>query len=77
VLETPEQAASFFFGPEPFYCVMPAWEFDYFVSHGVPLEVVYTRSGMWATSGHALWRQGATFTDFVVVTVRRHESAVD
>jgi hypothetical protein len=77
VLDTPEQAASFFFWPEPFYCVMPASEFDYFVSHGVPLEVAYTRSGMWATSGHALWREGATFTDFVVVTLRRRESAVD
>ena len=76
VLETPEQAAVFFSRPEPFYCVMRSSDFDALVAEGLPLEVVYTRSGMWATSGRALWRQGATFTDFVVVTARHH-AAVD
>jgi 4-amino-4-deoxy-L-arabinose transferase-like glycosyltransferase len=76
LLETPEQAAVFFADPEPFFCVMPGSEFDNLVQRGLAIEIVYTRSGMWATSGRALWRQGATFTDFVVVTAR-HRANVD
>jgi 4-amino-4-deoxy-L-arabinose transferase-like glycosyltransferase len=72
VLETPDQAAAFFADAEPSYCVMRGSEFDDLVSQGLAIEVVYRRSGMWATSGRALWRQGATFTDFVVVTARHH-----
>ncbi len=72
VLETPDQAAAFFADSEPSYCVMRGSEFDDLVSQGLAIEVVYRRSGMWATSGRALWRQGATFTDFVVVTARHH-----
>ena len=76
VLETPSQAAVFFAVPEPFYCVMRGEDFDDLVAHGAPIEVVYTKSGMWATSGRALWREGATYTDFVVATARHH-AAVD
>ena len=70
VLDTPEQAAVFVADPAPFYCVMRGEDFDNLVAHGVPIEVVYTRSGMWATSGRALWREGATYTDFVVAAAR-------
>jgi 4-amino-4-deoxy-L-arabinose transferase-like glycosyltransferase len=76
VLDTPDQAAAFFADSEPSYCVMRGSEFDDLVSRGFAIEAVYRRSGMWATSGRALWRQGATFTDFVVVTAR-HRANVD
>ena len=77
VLDTPDQAAALFSIAAPFYCVMRASEIDDFASRGVRLDVVYARSGVWATSGRALWRHGATFTDFVVVTVQRPDTAVD
>ena len=56
--------------PKPFYCVMLEEGYDELVARGVPLEQVYAREGMWATSGRALWRKAVPATRFVVVTLR-------
>ena len=40
--------------------------YDELVARGVPLQVVYAREGMWATSGRALWRRSVPATRFVV-----------
>ena len=63
-----EEARTLFSGEEPFYCVMLQSAFEEFVAAGVPLEVVYEREGMWATSGRVLWRRQVPLTRFVVVT---------
>jgi 4-amino-4-deoxy-L-arabinose transferase-like glycosyltransferase len=52
----------------PFYCVMLGPAYEEFVALGVPIEVVYERDGMWATSGRALWRRRIPPTRFVVVS---------
>jgi hypothetical protein len=57
-------------GAKPFYGVMLAEGYDELVARGMPLEIVYAREGMWATSGRALWRKGIPATKFVVVTWR-------
>jgi 4-amino-4-deoxy-L-arabinose transferase-like glycosyltransferase len=67
-LEDHAEAAAFFGGPTPFYCVMRREEYDTFVAQGVPLTVRYEREGMWATSGRALWRSRAPLARFVVVS---------
>jgi 4-amino-4-deoxy-L-arabinose transferase-like glycosyltransferase len=68
MLESPEEALAFFDGPEPFYCAMLAPAYQEFVAQGVPLRIVYSREGMWATSGRVLWRRRIPPTAFVVVT---------
>jgi 4-amino-4-deoxy-L-arabinose transferase-like glycosyltransferase len=75
VINSPEQAGAVFSAEAPFYCVMRESEYKDFLAHGVPLDVVYSRSGMWATSGKALWRQRGTLTNFVVVTAHRQAVA--
>ena len=71
MLEDPAEAERFFGKPEPFYCVMRESEYKDLVARGVPLDIVYSRSGLWATTGKALWRQHSTLTTFVVVTAHR------
>ena len=67
-LDTPVEARAFFARPEPFYCAMLAPAYEEFVAQGVPLRVVYSREGMWATSGRVLWRRRIPPTEFVIVT---------
>ncbi len=52
------------------YLVMRQPEYEEFLGRGVPLEEVYAREGMWATSGRALWRRAVPATRFVVATLR-------
>ena len=59
--------AAFLAKDEPFYCVMLHPAFNEFVARGLPLEIVYERDGMWATSGRVLWRRRIPPTRFVVV----------
>jgi 4-amino-4-deoxy-L-arabinose transferase-like glycosyltransferase len=76
MLDDADKAVEFFNGlrdprdPKPFYCVMLGEGYDELVARGVPLEAVYEREGMWATSGRALWRRTGPATRFVVVTSR-------
>ena len=67
-VETPDEAARLFDEPGPFYCAMAELGYKELVAHGVPLEVVYSRDGMWATSGQALWRDRNSLTRFLIVT---------
>jgi 4-amino-4-deoxy-L-arabinose transferase-like glycosyltransferase len=67
-LETPEEAAAYFRGPDTVYCVMRRTAFEELLAQGMPLRVVYEREGMSATSGRALWRSYTPMTRFVVVT---------
>jgi 4-amino-4-deoxy-L-arabinose transferase-like glycosyltransferase len=67
-MEDVADATLFLEKPEPFYCVMLGPVYDEFVAQGMPLEVVYERDGMWATSGRALWRRRIPPTRFVVVS---------
>jgi 4-amino-4-deoxy-L-arabinose transferase-like glycosyltransferase len=66
MMDAPEEAAAFFEATGPFYCVMLEPAYEAFVARGVPLEKVYVREGMWATSGRALWRDRLPPTRFVV-----------
>ena len=73
MLDDPENLVAFVNrskNPKPFYCVMLGEGYDDLVARGVPLEPVYAREGMWATSGRALWRTAVPATRFVVVTSR-------
>ena len=54
--------------PEPYYCVMRRDAFDELVAHGLTMNIVHEREGLWATSGRALWRTGSRLTRFVVVS---------
>ena len=67
-LERIEEARAFLEKPGPFYCVMLGPIYDEFVAQGLPLQLVYERDGMWATSGRALWRRRIPPTRFVVVS---------
>jgi 4-amino-4-deoxy-L-arabinose transferase-like glycosyltransferase len=69
-LENVAEAEEFLAKPDPFYCVMFGRAYDEFVAKGLPIEIVYERDGMWATSGQALWRRRIPPTRFVVVTRR-------
>lgn len=69
-LEDVPAAEAFFRSAQPFYCVMRRSAFDEFAGRGLPLQIVYEREGMWATSGRALWRRRAQPARFVVVTGR-------
>jgi 4-amino-4-deoxy-L-arabinose transferase-like glycosyltransferase len=66
VINSPEQASAILTDHMPFYYVMRESEYRDLVAHGVPLDILYSRSGMPATSGKALWREGNTLTNFVV-----------
>jgi 4-amino-4-deoxy-L-arabinose transferase-like glycosyltransferase len=73
MLDDPENLVAFVNSSgnrKPFYCVMLGEGYDDLVARGVPLESVYAREGMWATSGRALWRKAVPATRFVVVTLR-------
>jgi 4-amino-4-deoxy-L-arabinose transferase-like glycosyltransferase len=73
MLDDPEQLIEFVNSSKsskPFYCVMLGEGYDELVARGVPLQSVYAREGMWATSGRALWRKAIPATRFVVVTLR-------
>jgi 4-amino-4-deoxy-L-arabinose transferase-like glycosyltransferase len=67
-LDDAREAEVFLRAPQPFYCAMTQNAFDEFVARGVPLQVVYQRAGMWATSGRALWRRRLPPVHFVIVT---------
>jgi hypothetical protein len=67
-LDDPRQAEVFLRAPQPFYCAMTRNAFDEFVARGVPVQVVYERAGMWATSGRVLWRRRVPSVHFVIVT---------
>jgi hypothetical protein len=68
MLDSDDKLIEFFKSPEPFYLVMRQPEYEGFLARGMPLEEVYAREGMWATSGRALWRTADPATRFVVVT---------
>jgi hypothetical protein len=68
VLQGADTASLFFAAPGPFFCVMLEPEYEAFIARGIPLQVVYSRDGIWATSGRALWRQKDVSTRFVVVS---------
>ncbi len=70
-LEDAAEAEAFFRTPQPFYCLMRRNAYDEFVAQGVPLEIVYEREGLWATSGRALWRTYTPLVRFVVVSGAR------
>ncbi|MEO5741574.1 MAG: phospholipid carrier-dependent glycosyltransferase [Vicinamibacterales bacterium] len=67
MLDDPQEMAAFFNDPEPFYVVMLQPEYEEFRSRGLPVKEVYSRAGMWVTSGRALWRRAPPPTMFVVV----------
>ena len=71
MLDDPQEMAAFFTEPQPFYVVMLQPEYEEFRSRGMPIRQVYSRAGMWVTSGRALWRRAPPPTVFVVVTQRR------
>jgi 4-amino-4-deoxy-L-arabinose transferase-like glycosyltransferase len=71
-VSSPDQVKALFERNAPLYCVMRESEYRELVAAGLPLDVVYSRSGMWATSGKALWRERGEMTNFVVVT-RHHQ----
>ncbi len=67
-LDDVEETSAFLASPDPFYCVMLRPAFNEFAARGLPVEIVYERDGMWATSGRALWRRRIPPTRFVVVS---------
>jgi hypothetical protein len=68
VLDAPEQARRWLDEPGPVYCATTAEAYRDLVPLGLPLRVVFSREGMWVTSGQALWRSRAPSTEFVVLT---------
>lgn len=68
VLESDADARRFFADGASYYCVMTAPLYEALRLAGVPLTVVYSRDGFWATSGRVLWRQRDHLTTFVVTT---------
>jgi hypothetical protein len=67
-LDDVNETSAFLAKPDPFYCVMLRPAFNEFVARGLPVEIVYERDGMWATSGRVLWRRRIPPTRFVVVS---------
>ena len=67
VLDAPEEARQWFHEPGQAYCATTAEGYRDLVPLGLPLRVVHSREGMWATSGQALWQRKAPPTEFVVV----------
>jgi 4-amino-4-deoxy-L-arabinose transferase-like glycosyltransferase len=70
MLDADEEARRFFADPAPYYCVMTASRLATLEFLGVPMEVVYRRDGLWASSGQALWRRKGEPTTFVVTRPR-------
>jgi 4-amino-4-deoxy-L-arabinose transferase-like glycosyltransferase len=70
-LEGAAEAEAFFKEPRRFYCLMRRSAYDEFVAQGVPLQILYEREGMGATSGRALWRTHTPLVRFVVVSGSR------
>ena len=70
VINSPEQASAILTDHMPLYYVMRESEYRDLVAHGVALDILYSRAGMSATSGKALWREGNTLTNFVVAMPR-------
>lgn len=70
MLDAPEEAQRLFAAPEQVYCATTAESYRELLAMGLPLRVLHSREGMWATSGQALWRQKSPATEFVVVTRR-------
>jgi len=70
-IEDASEAAAFFDGPQPFFCVMHRSAYDEFVAQGLPLTLLHARDGIWATSGRALWRRREAPAQFVVVSRRQ------
>ncbi len=57
--------------PAAFYCIttlsrLPALELT-----GFPVQVVYQRDGLWASSGQALWRRKGEPTTFIVAALKK------
>jgi 4-amino-4-deoxy-L-arabinose transferase-like glycosyltransferase len=69
-LDGAAQATGFFSKDDKFYCVMLGKAYEEFADLGLPIEIVYERDGMWATSGRELWRRRAPPVRFVVVSRR-------
>jgi hypothetical protein len=70
-LESAEEAEAFFRDPRRFFCLMRRNAYDEFIAQGVPLQIIYEREGMGATSGRALWRTYTPLVRFVVVSGSR------
>ena len=66
MLESDDDARRFFADTTPYYCVMDRQLYELLKDGGVPLQVVYSREGLWVTSGRMLWRQRSNLTTFVV-----------
>lgn len=71
MLDAPDEVQRLFDEPGLVYCATTAESYRELLAMGLPLRVVHSREGMWATSGQALWRQKAPPTEFVVLT--RHD----
>jgi 4-amino-4-deoxy-L-arabinose transferase-like glycosyltransferase len=67
-LDDINETSAFLSATEPYYCVMLLPAFNEFAARGLPIEIVYERDGMWATSGRSLWRRRIPPTRFVVVS---------
>jgi 4-amino-4-deoxy-L-arabinose transferase-like glycosyltransferase len=67
VLESVEEARRLFDETPSSYCVMVGASYEQLVALGIPLRIVYSREGMWATSGRALWRRRDPLARFLVV----------
>ncbi len=68
VIDAPEEARRWLDEPGQVYCATTAEAYRDLVPLGLPLRVVHSREGMWATSGQALWQRRAPSTEFVVLT---------
>ena len=68
VIDAPEEARRWLDEPGSVYCATTAEAYRDLVTLGLPLRVVHSREGMWATSGQALWQRKAPSTEFVVLT---------
>jgi 4-amino-4-deoxy-L-arabinose transferase-like glycosyltransferase len=67
-LDDINETSAFLSAAEPYYCVMLRPAFNEFAARGLPIQIVYERDGMWATSGRALWRRRIPPTRYVVVS---------
>jgi 4-amino-4-deoxy-L-arabinose transferase-like glycosyltransferase len=68
VIDAPEEARRWLDQPGSVYCATTAEAYRDLIPLGLPLRVVHSREGMWATSGQALWQRKAPSTEFVVLT---------
>jgi 4-amino-4-deoxy-L-arabinose transferase-like glycosyltransferase len=70
MLDVPEQARQWFAEPGPVFCATTAEAYHDLVALELPLRVVHSREGLWATSGESLWQSAAPLTRFLVVARR-------